>query len=168
MLLLSTGLELFSWKTTTHKDHLDVCLPNSRLLSGLTRMWSCLKITLFSYRFYKFHQQAVIIIFYLFADSWSKLQLESLLVLFTVMTFFKLTFLEKNVLKTEQQLSRQSCHPALNKGVFNIKSCHKFILPLYIFRGVIPLSKFDFVGLKVRSVQCACTLKWCTWKPVIR
>ena len=26
-------VELFSWKTTSHKDHLEVCLPNSRLLS---------------------------------------------------------------------------------------------------------------------------------------
>ena len=24
-----------SWKTTSHKDHLEVCLPNNRLLSGL-------------------------------------------------------------------------------------------------------------------------------------
>ena len=27
-------VELFSWKTTSHKDHLKVCLPNSRLVSG--------------------------------------------------------------------------------------------------------------------------------------
>ena len=26
-------VELFSWKTTSHKDHLEVCLPNSRVLS---------------------------------------------------------------------------------------------------------------------------------------
>ena len=41
-------VELFSWKTTSHKDHLEleVCLPNSRLLSGLIGMWSCMKITL--------------------------------------------------------------------------------------------------------------------------
>ena len=39
-------LELFSWKTTSHKDHLEVCLPNSRLLSGLIGMWSSMKITL--------------------------------------------------------------------------------------------------------------------------
>ena len=39
-------MELFSWKTTSHKDHLEVYLPNSRLLSGLIRMWSSVKITL--------------------------------------------------------------------------------------------------------------------------
>ena len=27
-------VELFSWKTTSHKDHLEVCLSNSKLLSG--------------------------------------------------------------------------------------------------------------------------------------
>ena len=37
---------LFSWKTTSHKDHLEVCLLNSRLLSGLIGMWSSMKITL--------------------------------------------------------------------------------------------------------------------------
>ena len=37
---------LFSWKTTSHKDHLEVFLPNSRLLSGLIGMWSPMKITL--------------------------------------------------------------------------------------------------------------------------
>ena len=36
----------FSWKITSHKDHFEVCLPNSRLLSGLIRMWSSMKITL--------------------------------------------------------------------------------------------------------------------------
>ena len=29
---LSTKVESFSWKTTSHKDHLEVCLYNSRLL----------------------------------------------------------------------------------------------------------------------------------------
>ena len=36
--------ELFSWKTTSHKDHLEVFLPISRLLSGLYGMWSSMKI----------------------------------------------------------------------------------------------------------------------------
>ena len=40
-------VELFSWKTTSLKDHLEVCLPNSRLLSGRIAMWSSMKITLF-------------------------------------------------------------------------------------------------------------------------
>ena len=39
-------VELFSWKTTSHKDHLEVGLPNSRLLSSLIGMWSYMKITL--------------------------------------------------------------------------------------------------------------------------
>ena len=43
------SVELFSWKTTSHKDHLEVCLPNSRLLSGLIGMWSSTKITLSTY-----------------------------------------------------------------------------------------------------------------------
>ena len=42
----ATEVELFSWKTTSHKYHLEVCLPNSRLLSGLTGMWSSMKIAL--------------------------------------------------------------------------------------------------------------------------
>ena len=50
-LIMSLGIyvkkvELFSWKTTSHKYHLEVCLPNSRLLSGLIGMWSSMKITL--------------------------------------------------------------------------------------------------------------------------
>ena len=40
------NVELFSWKTTSHKDHLEVCLSNSRLLSGLIRIWSSMKIAL--------------------------------------------------------------------------------------------------------------------------
>ena len=32
-------IELFSWKTTSHKDHLEVCLPMCRLLSGLYCLW---------------------------------------------------------------------------------------------------------------------------------
>ena len=36
--------ELFSWKTTPYKDHLEVCLPNSWLLSDLIGMWSSIKI----------------------------------------------------------------------------------------------------------------------------
>ena len=28
-------VEIFSWKTTSHKDHFEVCLPHSWLLSGL-------------------------------------------------------------------------------------------------------------------------------------
>ena len=43
-------LELFSWKTTSHKAHLEVCLPKSRLLSGLIGMWSCMKITLIIFK----------------------------------------------------------------------------------------------------------------------
>ena len=39
-------LELFSWKTTSHKDHLEVYLPISRVLYGLSGMWSSMKITL--------------------------------------------------------------------------------------------------------------------------
>ena len=44
---LLVQLELFSWKTTSHKDHLEVFLPNSRLLSSLIciGMWSSMKIT---------------------------------------------------------------------------------------------------------------------------
>ena len=38
-------LELFSWMTTSHQDHLEVCLSNSRLLSGLIGMWSSMNIT---------------------------------------------------------------------------------------------------------------------------
>ena len=39
-------LELFSCEITSHKDHIEVCLPNSRLLSGLIGIWSSMKITL--------------------------------------------------------------------------------------------------------------------------
>ena len=39
-------LELFSWKTTSQKDHLEVCLPNSRHLSGLIGMLPSIKIIL--------------------------------------------------------------------------------------------------------------------------
>ena len=39
-------VELISWKTTSHKDQLEICLPNSRLLSCLIGMWSSMKITL--------------------------------------------------------------------------------------------------------------------------
>ena len=39
-------VELFSWKATSHKDHYEVCLPISRLLSGLYGMWSSIKTTL--------------------------------------------------------------------------------------------------------------------------
>ena len=39
-------VELLSWKTTSHEEHLDVCLPNGRLQSGLLRKWSSMKITL--------------------------------------------------------------------------------------------------------------------------
>ena len=35
----------FSWKTASHEDHLEVRLPNSRLLSGLIGMWSFMKVT---------------------------------------------------------------------------------------------------------------------------
>ena len=44
------NIELFSWKTTSNKDHLEVCLPNSRLLSGLIGMWSSMKITIVSHQ----------------------------------------------------------------------------------------------------------------------
>ena len=37
---------VISWKTTFQKDHIEVCLPNNRLLSGLIGMWSSMKITL--------------------------------------------------------------------------------------------------------------------------
>ena len=30
----------------SHKDHLEVCFPNSRLLSGLYGMWSSMEISL--------------------------------------------------------------------------------------------------------------------------
>ena len=33
--VLNIFLELFSWKTTSHKDDFEVCLPLSWLLSGL-------------------------------------------------------------------------------------------------------------------------------------
>ena len=39
-------VQLFSWKTTFHKDHLEVCLPNSRLVHGLLGIWASMKITL--------------------------------------------------------------------------------------------------------------------------
>ena len=39
-------VELFSWKTTYNKDHLEVCLPIRRLSSDLYGMWSSMKITL--------------------------------------------------------------------------------------------------------------------------
>ena len=39
-------VELIAWKTTSHKDHLEVCLPNSRLLSGLYGMLSSMTISL--------------------------------------------------------------------------------------------------------------------------
>ena len=42
-------VELFSWKTTSNKDHIEVCLPNGRLLSGPIGMWSSMKITLINY-----------------------------------------------------------------------------------------------------------------------
>ena len=42
-------VEVFSWKTTSHKDHLEVCLPTSRLLFGLYGMWSSMIITLVVY-----------------------------------------------------------------------------------------------------------------------
>ena len=48
-ILEATGdidIELLSWMNTSHKDHLEVCLPKSRLLSGLIGMWSSMKITL--------------------------------------------------------------------------------------------------------------------------
>ena len=38
-------IELFSWKTTSHNDHLEICQPIRRLLSGLYGMWSSIKIT---------------------------------------------------------------------------------------------------------------------------
>ena len=45
--VIKQKIELFSWKTTSHKDHLEVCLlPNSRLLSDLIGMWSSMKIAL--------------------------------------------------------------------------------------------------------------------------
>ena len=34
-------VQLFLLKTTSNKDQLEVCLPNSRLLSGLIGMWQC-------------------------------------------------------------------------------------------------------------------------------
>ena len=40
-------VELFSWKTTFHEGHLEVCLFYSRLLPGLFGMWSSMKITQF-------------------------------------------------------------------------------------------------------------------------
>ena len=43
---VNKNVELFSWKTTSHQDHLKVCLRISRLLSGLHGMWSSMKITL--------------------------------------------------------------------------------------------------------------------------
>ena len=44
-----TLFRIISWKTTSHKDHLEVCFPNSRLLSGLYGMWSSMKMTLRGY-----------------------------------------------------------------------------------------------------------------------
>ena len=41
------SVELFSWKTTFHKGHSEVCLSYIRLLPGLLGMWSSMKITLF-------------------------------------------------------------------------------------------------------------------------
>ena len=38
-------LELFSWKATFHKDHLEVRLPIRRLISGLYGMlWPSMKL----------------------------------------------------------------------------------------------------------------------------
>ena len=39
-------IELISLRTTSHKDYLEVCLPDSILLSSLIGMWSSMKITL--------------------------------------------------------------------------------------------------------------------------
>jgi len=52
----SCELELFSWKTTFLKDRLEVCLPNTRLLSGLIGMWSSMKITLYQIKSNKKNQ----------------------------------------------------------------------------------------------------------------
>ena len=41
-------VESFSWRTISHKDHLEVCLPISRLLSVLSGMWSSMKITYYN------------------------------------------------------------------------------------------------------------------------
>ena len=38
--------ELFSWKTTSQKDHLEVCPPIFVLIAGLYGMLSSMKITL--------------------------------------------------------------------------------------------------------------------------
>ena len=43
--IISKQVELFSWKTTCYNDHLELCLPNTRLLSGLFWMWYFMKIT---------------------------------------------------------------------------------------------------------------------------
>ena len=39
-------VELFSWKTTSNKDQLEVCLPKSSLLSGLIGMSFSMEISL--------------------------------------------------------------------------------------------------------------------------
>ena len=43
---VSYCIELFSWKSTSHKDRLEVFLPYSRLPSGILGMWTSMKITL--------------------------------------------------------------------------------------------------------------------------
>ena len=45
-LLENNKIDIFSSKITSHKDHLKVCLPDSRLLYGLIGMWSSMIITL--------------------------------------------------------------------------------------------------------------------------
>ena len=49
----SCELELFLWKTAFNKDCLEVCLPNSRLLSDLIGIWSFMKITLYQIKLNK-------------------------------------------------------------------------------------------------------------------
>ena len=39
-------IEVFSWRTTSLKDQIEVCLPRNKLLSCLHGMWSCMKICL--------------------------------------------------------------------------------------------------------------------------
>ena len=46
MRFYDTLLKSFSLKITSHKDHLEVCLTISILLSGLSKMWSSMKISL--------------------------------------------------------------------------------------------------------------------------
>ena len=38
------GVYVFSWKTTSFEGQIVVCLPSSRLLSGISEMWSSIKI----------------------------------------------------------------------------------------------------------------------------